>query len=99
MMSFGFVNVGSTFWGVMNNAFWYLMGKIIVLYQKLFDCTLEVHIFSHVHHLKKYFETCKKYGISINPKKSTFGVNEWSLLGHIESNDWVKIYLARIEGV
>lgn len=53
---------------------------------------------SHVEHLKKLFERCRKYGISLNPKKSVFGVLEGKLLGHIFLKDGVKVDFERIEG-
>jgi hypothetical protein len=45
------------------------------------------------------FERCRKYGISLNPKKSIFGVLEGKLLGHIVSKDGVKVDPERIEGI
>jgi len=43
------------------------------------------------------FFKCRKYGISLNPKKSLFGLKEGRLLGHIISKDGIRIDPARIE--
>lgn len=45
----------------------------------------------HLFHLTKVFETCRKYGISLNPKKSLFAMGEGKLLGHIISKDGIHI--------
>jgi len=34
---------------------------------------------------------CRKFGISLNPSKSSFGVTEGKLLGHIVSNSRISI--------
>jgi hypothetical protein len=36
-------------------------------------------------HLKKVFLKCRKFGLSLNPKKSLFAMKEGKLLGHIVS--------------
>jgi hypothetical protein len=37
----------------------------------------------HLQHLKQVFEKCRKFGISLNPKKTNFVVKEGKLTGHI----------------
>jgi len=39
----------------------------------------------------KVFERCRKFGISLNPKKSLFAISEEKLFGHIISKDGVVI--------
>jgi hypothetical protein len=34
-------------------------------------------------HLRKGFLKCRKFGLSLNPKKSLFSMHEGKLLGHI----------------
>jgi hypothetical protein len=41
--------------------------------------------------LKRVFQKCKRFGISLNPKKSNFGMQEGKLLGHIISKEGIKI--------
>ena len=37
----------------------------------------------HLDHLRQVFIKCRKFGISLNPKKTLFGLDEGMLLGHI----------------
>ena len=39
------------------------------------------------------------FGVSLNPKKSHFALEEGKLLGHIISKDGIKIDLARVEAI
>ena len=39
----------------------------------------------HLDHLRQVFIKCRKYGISLNPKKTLFGLEEGKPLGHIIS--------------
>ena len=61
----------------------------------MFSKTDEDHIF----HLKIVFEKCRKYGISLNPKKSLFGLEEGKIIGHIISKDGIHIDSNRIEAI
>jgi hypothetical protein len=45
----------------------------------------------HSKHLEEVFLKCKKYGLSLNPKKSLFSMKEGKLLGHIVLFEGVKI--------
>jgi len=53
----------------------------------------------HLDHLRQVFIKCRKYGISLNPKKTLFGLEEGKLLGHIISNVGIRIDPARIEAI
>eukprot|EP00253_Pinus_taeda_P025084 PITA_25084 len=53
----------------------------------------------HLKHLRQIFITCRKYGISLNPKKSLFGLEEGKLLGHIISKDGIRIDPDRIQAI
>jgi hypothetical protein len=53
----------------------------------------------HLEHLKKVFQKCRKFGISLNPKKSNFGMQEGKFLGHIISKEGIKIDPNRVEGI
>lgn len=64
--------------------------KFVVIY---FD---DITVFSqsqedHLKHLERVLEKCRRFGISLNPKKSNFFVDEGNLLGHIVSKDGIKI--------
>ena len=89
-MPFGLLNAGATFQRAMDYAFKELIGKIIEIYQD--DLTVfSKERSSHVGHLRKIFERCRKYGISLNPAKSVLGIEEGKLLGHIINKDGVQI--------
>ena len=83
-MSFGLMNAGATFQRAMDIAFTEEKDKILVIY--LDDITM----FSksdeeHAAHLMRVFKKCRRFSISLNPKKSNFTMKEVKLLGHIIS--------------
>jgi len=89
-MPFGLKHAGATFQCVMDIDFSKEIHDFLVIY--LDDLT----VFSksdqqHLDHLRQVFLTYRKYGISLNPKKSLFGLDEGKLLGHIISKDGIKI--------
>ncbi len=95
---FGFMNVGETFQRAMDIAFVGEKDKFVLIY--LDDITVFSHSHSdHLLHLRKAFEKCRKYGISLNPKKSFFALKEGKLLGHIVSSEGVKIDPKRVEAI
>ena len=53
----------------------------------------------HLQHLRKVFLKCRKFGISLNPKKSHFAMEEGKLLGHIISERGIKIDLDRVAAI
>ena len=95
---FGLKNAGATFQSSIDIAFAKEIHDFLVIY--LDDLT----VFSksnqqHLDHLRQVFLRCRKYGISLNPKKSLFGLEEGKLLGHIISKDGIRIDPARIEAI
>jgi len=81
-MPFGLNNDGATFQRAMDHAFNDLIGKFMDDYQ---DDSM-VHSNKredHIHHLRKVFEICRLYEISLNLKKCVFIVTQGKLLGHI----------------
>jgi hypothetical protein len=83
-MPFVMMNIGSTFQREMDIGFSNEKDKFIVIYLD------DIMVYSasdeqHLEHLNKVFQKCRKFGISLNPKKSHFGVEEGKLLGHIIS--------------
>jgi hypothetical protein len=70
-MPFYLKNVGATFQRAMDRAFSGLIGKFMEDYQD----DLTVHSKTredHIHHLRKVFERCILYNVSMNPKKCLF---------------------------
>ena len=53
----------------------------------------------HIRHLERVFIKCRKYGISLNPRKSNFALEEGKLLGHIISEEGIKIDPDRVKGI
>ena len=49
--------------------------------------------------MEKVFLKCKKYGISLNPRKSNFALEEGKLLGHIISKGGINIDPERISAI
>jgi hypothetical protein len=97
-MSFGLMNTGATFQRAMDIAFVGEWDKFVVIY--LDDLT----VFSksdedHMIHLKQKFEKCRRFGLSLNPKKSHFAIQEGKLLGHIVSRDGIRIDPKRVEAI
>jgi hypothetical protein len=89
-MPFGLMKAGATFQREMDIAFVEESGKFIFVY--LYDVT----VFSqsddeHLRHLRRVFEKCRRFGISLNPKKCLFGLEEGKLLGHIISKEGIRM--------
>ena len=83
-MPFGLMNAGETFQREMDIPCVDEKDNIFVIY--LDDIT----VFSnsneeHVTHLLKMFRKCRKFDLSLNPKKSYFAIKEWKMLRHIIS--------------
>ena len=53
----------------------------------------------HLKYLRKVFLKCRQFGISLNPNKSQFALREGKLLGHIVSEEGVKIDPVRVEAI
>jgi hypothetical protein len=85
-MPFGLMNAGETFQRGMDIAFINEKDKFIFIY--LDDITVySVSNDEHLKHLRRDFHKCRKFGTSLNPKKSNFGMEEGKLLGHIISKE------------
>lgn len=56
-------------------------------------------ISNHICHLKKIFKRCRKYEISLYPKKSIIVVSEGNLLGHIIAKSGIKVDPERVKAI
>ena len=97
-MPFGLINTGATFQRTMYIAFGGLIHNSVVVYLD------DVTIYSkkqqdHLSTLNQVFERCRRFGISLNPKKSIFAVTEGKLFGFIVSKEGMIIDLERIESI
>ena len=97
-MLFGLMNTGATLQRAMDIAFSEEKDKYVVIY--LDDITVFSKIDpDHLQHLRKVFLKCRKFGISLNPKKSHFAMEEGNLLGRIISKRGIKIDPDRVEAI
>jgi hypothetical protein len=93
---FRLINVGATFQRAMDISFRGMLGECVVVY--LDDVTIFLkNREDHISHLKKVFNRCRRYNISLNPKKSIFVVDEGKLLGFIISKHGMWIEPERTE--
>jgi hypothetical protein len=97
-MPFGLMNAGATFQRAMDIAFVGEKDKFVVIY--LDDLTFFSNSDAkHLKHLRQTFDKCRKFGLSLNPKKSHFSMQEGKLLGHIVSKYGIKVDPKRVEAI
>ena len=97
-MPFGLMNAGATFQRAMDIAFSEDIGYFIIIYLDYITVFLKTDE-EHLIHLMKVFEKCRKFGLSLNPKKTLFGLQEGKLLGQIISEEGIKIDPTMIDGI
>jgi hypothetical protein len=95
-MPFGLINSSATFQRAMDIIFCGLINQSVVVYLD------DVTIFSknkgdHLAPLRSILQRCRKYDISLNPKKSVFAVEQGKMLGFIASNEGMIIDLERTQ--
>ena len=97
-MPFGLINTGATFQRAMDYVFKDLKVKCIIIYMDdiiVFSKNREDHILD----LRKVFNRCRKFGVSLNSKKCIFGVTEGKSLGHVISERGNMIDPERVEEI
>jgi hypothetical protein len=97
-MLFCLINVGETFQRAMGITFRGLIQDCVVVYLD------EVTIFSmnkkyHISHLRRVFNSYRRYGISLNPQKIVFVVDEGRILGFKVSKHGMKIVPERTKTI
>ena len=95
---FGLLNARATFQRAMDIAFIGEKDRFVVIYLDgitVFSASDE----DHLQHLKQTFEKCRKYNISLNPKKSHFSMEEGKLLGDIVLPEGIKIDPERVKAI
>ena len=84
------MNAGETFQQTMDIDFVDEKDNILVIY--LYGITFFSHTDEdHVSHLLRMFRKCRNVDISLNPKKSLLSMKEGNLLGHIISQEGIRI--------
>eukprot|EP00253_Pinus_taeda_P022972 PITA_22972 len=97
-MPFGLINVGATFQRPMDIDFVGEKDKFAIIY--LDDITFfSSNHKDHLQHLRKVFLKCRRFGISVNPRKSQFALEEGKLLRNIVSAAGVKIDLEIVQAI
>ena len=72
-MPFGLMNAGANFQRAMDIAFSDEIGLFIVIY--LDDITVYSKTDEeHLKHMRRVFEKCRRFGMSLNPKNTVFGL-------------------------
>ena len=92
------MNSGATFQRAMDIAFVGEKDKFVLIYLDdiiVYSCSHQYHL----QHLRKVFLKCKRFGISVNPKKSQFTLEEGKLLGHVVSTVGVQIDPERVKAI
>jgi hypothetical protein len=78
------INAGETFQISIDISFKGIIGECVVVYLDSVTMFLRYKRY-YFHHLRKIFDRCRRYGISVNPRKSIFVVNEGNILGFVVS--------------
>jgi hypothetical protein len=97
-MPFGLMNARGTFQRAMDIAFVGEKDRFMVIYLD------EITIFSesdeqHLQHLEQVFKKCRRYGVSLNPRKSHFSMPKGKIMGHIISAIGIKIDPKRVYAI
>ena len=91
-------NVGATFQREMDISF--VSEKDVFLVVYLDDLIVFSHFDDeHLYHLIIVFQKCGKFGISLNPEKIIFSMEEGKLLGHIISKYGIQFDPSRVEAI
>jgi len=88
-MPFGLINEGETFQRALDVSFRGIIKKFVVVY--LDGVIVYSNNRDRIQHLTQIFERCRKYDISLNPKKTIFGVEEGKIQGNIISQEGIHI--------
>ena len=92
------MNAGATFQHAMDSDFLDEKDRFVVIHKD------DITVYSrsdkeHIRHLERVFLKCIKYGISLNPRKSNFSLEEGKLLGHIISKEGIRIDPDRVSEI
>ena len=97
-MPFGLMNVGTTFQCAMDIDFADERDSFVVIYMD------NITVYSrsdkeYIKNLERVFLKCRKHGISLNPRKSNFALEEGKCLGDIISKEGITIDPERVSTI
>ena len=92
---FGLVSASATFQRAMDVAFHGLINRVVVVYLDYVTIYWKEGN-DHLLHIKHIFEHCRKYDISLNPKKSIFMITKGYIIGFVVSKDGMLLDLEQI---
>ncbi|GIM11516.1 hypothetical protein Vretimale_14990, partial [Volvox reticuliferus] len=98
VLAFGLANAPATFQSLMNNIFKDKINKYTLVYLDdllVFSKTPEEHLI----HLRDVLETLRQHKLFASPEKSTFNKPELLFLGHIISQDGIKVDPAKTKAI
>ena len=92
------MNAEATFQKAMDIAFAKEIHEFLMIYLDVTTVFSNID-YEHLDHLRQVFLKCRKFGISLNPNKTLFGLEEGKLLGHIIYKEGIRIDPAIIEAI
>jgi hypothetical protein len=98
IIPFGIMNVGATFQREMEFFFKGLIDQRVVVYLDNISFYSKKREY-HPKHMKQIFKRFRKYGISLNPKKTILVVSEGILLGHFISKYGISVDPERTKSI
>jgi hypothetical protein len=98
VMPFGLCNAPSTFQAAMNEVFRPYLRKFLLVF---FDDILvySKHWDEHIQHLRQVFDVLSVQKFYVKPSKCLFGAREVDYLGHIVSQDGVRVDNRKIDAM
>ena len=97
-MPFGLTNAPATFQRLMCHIFKEFLRQFLEVY--IDDlCVHSKQRGDHLQQLKKIFEKCRLYRLSLNPEKCVFMVRQGKIMGHIVSKNGISTDEAKISAI
>jgi hypothetical protein len=98
VMTFGLKNAGATYQRAMNYIFHDLIGMLVEIY--IDDVVVKfASVEGHLGDLRQVLERTRRFGLTMNPKKCTFGVSAGEFLGFLVHERGIEISLKSQEAV
>ena len=97
-MPFGLKNAGATFQRDATTLFHDMMHRDVEVYVE--DMIVKSRDkANHLVALQRFFKKIRRFKLRLNPKKSTFGVTSWKLLGQIVSERGIEVDPEKIRAI